>query len=83
MKEYGRIRMVDSYVDAPKCAYIIREMGDFTVRLEHYDSDQMDILKEYPTGSFDHKCFEKTLVDARKLMGCNKTLWVERPSFFY
>ena len=83
MKAYGRVRYVTSYEDAPDKAYIIREMGDLTVRLEYYwPPDHMEILTEFPQGAFSEDKLESTLIEARKIMGNKKTLWVERPIDF-
>lgn len=77
MKPYGRIRWIDSYEDAPSDAYILREMGDLTVRLEHYSQQNMEILSEFPRGAFGN--LESTLIESRKIMGNKRTIWVERP----
>lgn len=80
MKPYGRIRNIESFEDAPEEAYIIREMGDLTVRLEYYwKPNGMTLLHEFPQGSFFEWNFEKTLIEARKIMKNKKILWVERP----
>ena len=77
MKEYGRIRYITSYEEAPDKSYILRQMGDLTARLEYY-SDHIEILSEFLQGAFFEGNLHSTLLECRQIMGNNKTLHVLR-----
>ena len=87
MKAYGKIKFIESIMDAPKDAYIIRKLGDGSVRLEHYyikeGENHKDTLKDYPVGAFgqfeifdDDEEFEETLIDARQVIGNRRIIHV-------
>ena len=82
MKEYGRVRWINSYEEAPEDAYVVRELFDSSVRLEHYANNCCEVLRDFPCFSFSEVNFKDTLTRCRTIMGNRRTLWVEVPFWF-
>ena len=79
MADYGRIRYVESYMDAPQIAqFIIRERFGEVV-FERY-SDDIYTLAVFPNHVFCFKKdFEEMLTKCRKLISSSQTIWCECP----
>lgn len=87
-QKIGKIRFVESYEDAPKNSFVIRQMEDKTVRLEHYsligcNKEVQEILHDFPAYSFYRENFKNTLIEARKLVGSNKCIYVVVPVWMH
>lgn len=79
---YGKVRYIDSYVDAPENAeYILRQLTDDSSVLEKYvNGDAIAIeLATFPFDAYYKETFFDTLVECRKVINCSKIIWVEKP----
>lgn len=81
MPEYGPIKWIDYYWEVPQNAeYLVREDSHFTVRLELLRGLKSSVvLKLFDAGSLEKDIFESTLTECRKIIGNEKTMWVEKP----
>ena len=80
-KEYGTIRWIDYYWEAPiKAEFIVREDESLNIRLEKYNGFKTsEVLHFFDHCALDKEFFEETLYKCRKIISCNKTIWVEKP----
>lgn len=87
-KPYGRIRWVDYYTDPPASAeYILRMHSNSQWVLERYCKSN-GLLYSYEVLNFgyadpkDKDSFERILVDCRKAIHNNKTIWIAKEILF-
>lgn len=85
MANYGNVRYVDSYADAPaKAEYIFRKLWDGSGLLQRYANNTMyDLYKCSWWNDNSKEDFKAILVEVRKHMPEDKLLYVEKPSYMY
>lgn len=84
MANYGKVRYVESYEDAPAGAeYIFRKCSDgFGILQRYTKNDHIDLYRcWFEENEKDN--FQAMLVEVRKHMPANKLLYVQKPSFMY
>lgn len=80
----GVVRYIDDYTDAPNSAeFIVRQLSDGSVVLEHYFEGDSEELKNFPFDSYWKDNFSKTLSECRRIVDCPKIMWVEKPLWYY
>ena len=83
MANYGKVRYIESYLDAPASAeYIFRADpdGEYGVLQQYTDVGQINLYTCLFERLFEDK-FKAMLVEVRKHMPADKLLYVEKPEF--
>lgn len=85
MAIYGNVYFVRNYVEAPEYAkYIIRELNSGEIILEEYDRLKTStILHSFGNNALLRNSIQKTLEDARAIINCDNTIYVEKPFWMY
>lgn len=84
MANYGKVRYVESYEDAPATAeYIFRKCSDgFGILQRYTENDQLDLYRCWFEEN-EKDDFQAMLVEVRSHMPADKLLYVQKPSFMY
>ena len=82
--EYGKIRWIDDYIDAPASAEFILRRMSYCIRFERYEGSKKSFtLWEFPLRALNKKHYKDTLTLCRQMIDSHKTIWVEKPFWKY